>query len=360
VPWTFPWPGFLARGFNWGENRVLVKATAAGYLPDGVWFSIYDVWDQVVVDGRPVVEITLPMSRVDAPLPTIALVAPTAASGVENGGEFTLTLDLAAAEGLREVTLQTPDGFPVCRPRFYGVGVVADRFTCTASLFGVTGEAASAIVTVKDQARRTTTTSLSFRLVDTVGPNLTLFPAWPPVVLASREPTQALLEYFDASGVDRYQLTLGSQVLCAASVAPTDPGIAFCPWTAPRIPDGTMRDVTLTLTAWDRLGNVATTSGSVTVDALPPTLRIVSPAPGTVLRAGTDVTFQLDVADASGLDSVEIVASGQTLCVASFAPFDTCTFTIPAGFDGGKTFHVTARDAALNSTKVELDLVVHR
>jgi len=360
TPWTFAWPGFTARGFNWGENRVLVKATAPGYLPDGVWFSIYDVWDQIMLEGRPVVEITLPMSRVDAPLPTIALVAPAAASAVENGGTFTLTLDLAATEGLREATVQTPDGFPVCQQRFYGVGVLADRMSCTASLFGTTGQPSDFIVTLKDQARRTVSQAFAMKLVDTTGPVLTLFPSWGPSVLNSREPTQALIGWNDISGVDRYQLALGSQVICAASVPVVgDPAQALCPWVAPRIADNTMSTATLTLTAWDRVGNMSSISGSVTIDTVPPTLEVLSPAPGMTVAAGTDVAFVVDVRDAGGMDSIEVVASGQALCFEIFAPF-TCVVSIPPDWSGGKTFHVNAYDAAMNKTTVEVNLAVQK
>jgi len=171
-------------------------------------------------------------------------------------------------------------------------------------------------------------------------PALTLFPSWGPAVLNSREPTQALPEYFDISSVDRYH-----------------PGIAFCPWTAPRIADGTMSTATLTLTAWDRLGNVSSTSGSVLVDAQAPTLRVVSPAQNATVAAGTDVTFVVDAFDAGGMDSVSVVASGQTLCFTFDAPY-ACTVTIPADWNGGRTFHVTAFDGAGNTTKAEVDLVV--
>jgi len=357
TPWTFPWPG-NAGGFNFGESRVLVKAEVPGYMPDGTWFSIFDLWDQLAVEGRSMVEITIPMSRVDAPMPTIAMTAPAAGANVENAGNTPFSFDIFAAEGLREVDIETADGLPVCVPKFYGVGVTADHAAgCVGMLLGTTGDTSTVVVKVTDQSRRSSSQSYSFRLVDTVGPALTLFPSWGPAVLSSREPTQALLEYFDISSVDRYQLTMGTQLLCAASVPANDPGIAFCPWTAPRIADGTMSTATLTLTAWDHLGNVSRTSGSVLVDAQAPTLRVVSPAQNATVAAGTDVTFVVDAFDAGGMDSVSVVASGQTLCFTFEAPY-ACTVTIPADWNGGKSFHVTAFDAAGNTAKVEVDLMV--
>lgn len=357
TPWTFSWPGLL-RGFNFGENRVLVKGQAPGYLPDGVWFSIFDVWDQIVVEGRPVVEIKVPMSRVDAPMPTMALVSPAAGGNVENGGNTTFTFDLAAAEGLRSFTIETADGFPVCLPHMYAPGVLADRASCVGALFGVTGDTPTLVLKVTDQARRTVSQQYTFRLVDTTGPDLTLFPIWGgSPVLNSRQPTQALVEYFDVSGVSRYQLTMGTQTLCAATVAAGDPGDALCPWTAPRIPEGTMSTATLTLSAWDRLGNASSTSATVTVDAQAPTLRVMSPLQNATVRAGTDVTFVVDAQDAGGMDSLDVVASGQMLCFTMDAPF-SCTVTIPADWDGGKEFKVTAHDAAGNKTTVEVDLYV--
>jgi hypothetical protein len=50
-------------------------------------------------------------------------------------------------------------------------------------------------------------------------------------------------------------------------------------------------------------------------------------------------------------------ASGETLCFTFEAPFE-CTVTIPADWDGSKSFHVTAFDSAGNTTKAEVDLVV--
>jgi len=65
----------------------------------------------------------------------------------------------------------------------------------------------------------------------------------------------------------------------------------------------------------------------------------------------------VDAFDAGGMDSVSVVASGQTLCFTFDAPY-ACTVTIPADWSGGRSFHVTAFDAAGNTAKAEVDLMV--
>ena len=357
TPFTFSWPGIF-RGFTFGESRVLVKGYAPGYVPGAAWFTIFDLTDQVFLEGRSTVTIDVPMTPATAPLPTIALVSPANGSSVENAADTTLAFDLAASQGLRQWSVEMTDGTPVCNPQYIGVGVTATRASCLADLIGITGSSAGIVVKATDQAGRTSTQNYAFTLVDTRGPDVFLFPTWAPTVLASRQPTQSLVEYFDVSGVDRWQLMLGSQVLCAASVPLVgDVGEALCPWTAPRIADGTMSTVTLTFTAWDRLGHASSTSAPQRIDAQPPSLRVISPAQGATVTAGTDVTFVVDANDAGGMDSLSVVASGQTLCFTIDAPF-YCTVTIPADWDGGKDFKVTAFDAAQNKTVVDVDLNV--
>ena len=87
----------------------------------------------------------------------------------------------------------------------------------------------------------------------------------------------------------------------------------------------------------------------VTVDNLPPTVRIVSPAPGAEMQPGT-LRLEVEAADEIELDRVEFYWNDRLLTTFDTAPF---VFEWQVIQTGSQVFHAIGYDAAGNSVRTE-------
>ncbi len=103
------------------------------------------------------------------------------------------------------------------------------------------------------------------------------------------------------------------------------------PYTAPfTVPVG-VNQITFNVSASDTVGNVGTCSATVSVvPGPPPTVSVVSPAPGAVLTEGSTVEIVVDADNRVPVTRVELLVNGRLLSTDTKAPY-TFLLTVPAG-----------------------------
>ncbi|MBI5068383.1 MAG: Ig-like domain-containing protein [Deltaproteobacteria bacterium] len=348
--YVFSWPGNQG-GFTWGENRLLIKAFVPGYVSAGAWHTSYDLVDQLIVEGRPSARFDLFLTPVGAPGPELALAAP--ANGKADAGQaLPVTFRASAGQGVRKFQLAYESGLPACTRLFApdtGRAAPVD-VTCPVPVTGAVGSTMQVTATVTDEAGRSASQGASFAVVDESGPFLSLWPASGRSAVHPGEKLNAVLDFYDPSGVARAELFVGGSRVCARSLKPGEALTHLeCAWSAPEVAGG-MGQVPVRLVGWDARGQASEVTETVNVDGIAPTLAVLSPADGAVVRAGDELRVELRAADASGIDHVEVASSGQTLCYEFSRP-QACSFTVPADFSGPKELSVEVHDLAGNRSR---------
>ncbi len=137
---------------------------------------------------------------------------------------------------------------------------------------------------------------------------------------------QAVWSAWDAvSGIDRYEVQLDSEE------AKTVTGTAG--WTFGEVAEGLH---TVKVRAFDRAGNMAEATATVTVDATPPAVTVSSPQPGATLRGTVSVNWTASD-ERSGIAQVVVIRDG----VSTAVPPESRTLALTSLSDG--LHYVTVR-----------------
>jgi hypothetical protein len=116
---------------------------------------------------------------------------------------------------------------------------------------------------------------------------------------------------------------------------------------------------TLTVKAYDAVGNVGSASIAVTVsnsDTMPPTVKISSPLPGATV-SGTAVPVSGAASDNVGVTKVELYADG-ALYASATAPSFSFSWNSTTATNGSHTLMVKAYDAAKNAGSASISVNV--
>jgi hypothetical protein len=117
---------------------------------------------------------------------------------------------------------------------------------------------------------------------------------------------------------------------------------------------------TLTVKAYDAVGNVGSASIAVTVsnsDTMPPTVKISSPLPGATV-SGTAVPVSGAASDNVGVTKVELYADG-ALYASATAPSFSFSWNSTTATNGSHTLMVKAYDAAKNAGSASISVNVN-
>ena len=254
----------------------------------------------------------------DTTAPTVTITAPTEGGLV---GSNTVTVTGTAEDSGAGVTALTVNGETVTPAAAWSHTLTLEDGQHTVTVVAV------------DRAGNSNSASVSFT-VDASPPEIVLTSPADGLITNQTEITVTGSVSDTATGVS-------SLAVNGEAVTPAEDG-SFS--TSLTYTDGTH---TITVTAADGAGNLATVTRTVQVDTVPPTLTVATPTDGLVTNDNTvDVTGTTEA-------GATLLVNGETVEVEGGA----FAVTIPYA-DGHHTLTVTARDAAGNETTVSRALLV--
>lgn len=261
-----------------------------------------------------------------------------------NGSTHNLTYN--DSNGAWESVLTAPSTSSFSQPDHkYGVSVTA------------TDDAGNSTTVDRDDASGTL--DLALRVIEKVAPTITITSPGADAILTNNQPTFTIQLRDNDSGVDVETLVIkidGTPQSDGIETQSVSGGVdvTFTPTTA--LPDGAR---TITVDVSDNDGNAATSaSRTVTIDTVPPTLDVTSPADGLITNqingtvAGTTndttsspVTVTITVND-NDVGPVSVGSDG--------------AFSVDVTYqEGANTVVVTATDSAGKSTSVTRNVTVN-
>jgi subtilisin family serine protease len=158
-----------------------------------------------------------------------------------------------------------------------------------------------------------------------------------------------------SSGIASMQFLVDSQQVATASASP----FAFS-WNSATFANGTH---TLTVNAYDSLGNMGTASVSVNVsntvvkDTTPPAVTITQPVNGatisSVTKANGNLQISVSATDDTGVSQVSIYVDGALKCTDTSSPY-TCNWNTKKVSSGTHIIAATAWDLAGNTASASI------
>jgi hypothetical protein len=216
-----------------------------------------------------------------------------------------------------------------------GAPVVLPSTTTSQTFVGLADGSHSVTVTAFDEAGNSQAANVDF-VVDTVQPSLSIDSPTEGSFLAVSNVELTWTASDVVSGIDRFEVTLDGGIPVVLSSTVNRHAFAD-------VSDGSH---SVNVTAMDRAGNVRTVLLGLTVDTVPPTIQVTSPAANSVIPSSeVGVVWQAEDAT-SGIDYYEVLfLGGDSVTV----PATSTSYTFSGVEDGAHSIAVIAVDRAGNS-----------
>ncbi|MCY1078279.1 Ig-like domain-containing protein [Archangium lansingense] len=258
--------------------------------------------------------------------PTVALTAPT---------------NNALVRGTVSLTATATDDQGVARVEFYVDGTLIG--TDTSSPYAASWDSTGAMdgahsLTAKayDAAGLATTSAVVGVLTDNTPPGAALTSPAQGALLRGAVVIEATAS--DSQGVTKVEFYAGATLIGTTFTAPYVAG-----WNTTSVTSGAH---TLTVKAYDGVGNVSTSAGvGVTVDNTAPTVSISAPASNALV--GGTVQISATASDSSGVEKVELYVDGALIGTDTSAPYAVSWNTATVA-DGAHSLTAKAFDIAGN------------
>jgi len=268
---------------------------------------------------------------VDLTAPTVAVTSPT--------GSAWLALDSILASWSGSDAGSGPARF---ESRLDGAAFVSRGLASNQTLASLTEGAHTFEVRVYDRVGLFATASAAFS-VDLTPPSLTVTSPAAGSWLGATDTTVTWSSADALSGIARYETRLDSGTFASNGLAVDEAFSALA--------DGPH---TVDVRAYDQAGNRGDASVAFGIDTAAPTLALGTPAPGTVITAGSVIVTWSGQDATSGIDHYEVRIDGGAVVVT-----DDLSQTFSGLGDGSHTVEIRALDASGNAQEATLTFRVN-